>query len=103
MRPTALSTDDFSVCGARETSLAPLLVRLLVLSVFLSFACPPSRADQGGQRLSCRNFHRNADGSWSIKRAVELGSVTMGAGVSFGERVVVEGVDLAATLDRQCR
>jgi hypothetical protein len=103
MRHTALSTGDFGVCGARETSLARLLVRLLVLSALLSFACSPSRAEQGGQRLSCRNFHHNADGSWSTKRAVKLGSVTMGAGVSFGERVVVGDVDLAATLDRQCR
>jgi hypothetical protein len=103
MRHTALSTDDLNVCSARGASLARLPVRLLVLSALLSFECSPSRADQGVRGLSCRNFHHNADGSWSTQREVKLGSVTMGAGVSFGGRVVVGDVDLAATLDRQCR
>jgi hypothetical protein len=52
--------------------------------------------------LTCQDFVRNPDGSWSPIHPVMMNGVTMGSGVAFREGVSFGGVDLAAALDRQC-
>lgn len=68
-----------------------------------TFTQPPA---QGGPNvpLTCADFQRNADGSWSPLHPVTINGVTMGGpGVQFREGVSFGGVDLAAALNKQCR
>jgi hypothetical protein len=61
---------------------------------------------QGGPMvpLTCGDFQRNPNGSWSPLHPVTVNGVTMGGpGVAFTEGVSFGGVDLAATLNKQCR
>jgi hypothetical protein len=53
--------------------------------------------------LTCSDFVRNPDGSWSPVRVITLNGVTMGPGVAFSPGVAFGGVDLATILNRQCR
>lgn len=55
------------------------------------------------QPLSCADFVRNPNGSWSPVRPVTLNGVTMGPGVQFVPGVSFGGVDLASILNQQCR
>lgn len=44
-------------------------------------------------------FRRNPNGSWSPIRPIQLGSITMGPGLSFNRGAFFSGVELAAVLD----
>jgi hypothetical protein len=79
-----------------------LPVRSLASGALFLLAGAVDAAERSSPPISCRDFRHNADGSWSPKRPVTIGSVTMGQGVSFRGRVVVEDVDLTAALDHQC-
>jgi hypothetical protein len=49
--------------------------------------------------LQC--FRRNANGSWTGVKECQIGGMTMGLGNVFGRNgIVVNGVDVAAFLDR---
>ena len=54
--------------------------------------------------LTCADFQRNLNGSWSPLHQVTINGVTMGGpGVAFTEGVSFGGGDLGAALNRQCR
>lgn len=53
--------------------------------------------------LTCADFVRNPNGSWSPVRPVTLNGVTMSPGVAFMPGVSFGGVDLANILNQQCK
>ena len=53
--------------------------------------------------LSCSDFVRNPDGSWSSVKPVSFGGITLGPGVKFSPGVRFNGVDLGSTLNMHCR
>jgi hypothetical protein len=55
------------------------------------------------QGLTCADFSRNPNGSWSPVRVIHLNGITMGPGVAFSPGVYFGGVDLATILNQQCR
>jgi len=73
----------------------------LILVIFASMAasCLPGAA----QSLTCRNFVRNPNGSWSPVRKISIRKITIGPGVQFTPGVYFGGIDLAALLNRRCR
>jgi hypothetical protein len=87
-------------------------VALVALSR-LAFAAPdssPAPADQptlASLNLSCSDFKRNENGSWSPVHAVTITAedgtgVKMGPNTSFGGRTVFGKVRLAAILKKEC-
>ena len=88
---------DLVAARMRKTTLA------LGFVVGWLLANSPSWAIEGRAPLSCQDFHRSANGSWSPVRVVRIGSITIGPGVFVGRRVAIGGIDLAAMLERQCR
>ena len=52
--------------------------------------------------LTCADFVRNPNGTWSPVHPVQIGPVTMGPGVSFSPGVQFGGIDLASILNKQC-
>jgi hypothetical protein len=54
-------------------------------------------------QLRCADFRRNADGSWSPVRPVQIGAATLGVGVSIRREVTYAGVSPAQDLDARCR
>jgi hypothetical protein len=52
--------------------------------------------------LTCSDFKRNPNGSWSPLVGITLNGVTMGPGVSFTPGVSFGGVDLASILNQKC-
>jgi hypothetical protein len=52
--------------------------------------------------LTCSDFARNPDGSWSPVKPVNVNGVIMGPGVRFTPGVQFGGIDLAAVLNQQC-
>lgn len=56
----------------------------------------------------CANVRRNADGSWTTIAEVLLtdaagNRVPLPAGITFGRGSTVNGIDIAAWLDANCR
>ena len=52
--------------------------------------------------LTCADFQRNPNGSWSALTPITLNGVSFGPGVSFTAGVSFGGIDLGAILNRQC-
>jgi hypothetical protein len=77
---------------------------LLFLTVLCAAGIAPVIARAQTQApLTCADFQRNPNGSWSPVRAVTLNGVMMGPGVAFTPGVLFGGVDLATILNQQCR
>jgi hypothetical protein len=53
--------------------------------------------------LSCGDFDRNPDGSWSPVREVTVNGVTLGTGAPINQGMSFGGIDLAATLNERCQ
>lgn len=53
-------------------------------------------------KLTCGDFKHNQDGSWSTVHAVEWGTVGVPANVSFKPGITLNGVDIAAVLNKEC-
>jgi len=62
----------------------------------------PAVASAQTVNLTCADFKRNPDGSWSPVRPVTLNGVTMGPGVAFTPGVSFGGVDLGSLLNQKC-
>lgn len=76
--------------------------RLLTIFAASSMAlCAATAA--AGEELSCLDFQRNPNGSWSPLKPVSIGGVQMTPGVQFTPGVSFSGIDLAAELNRQCK
>ena len=56
-----------------------------------------------GQALACTDFRRQPDGSWSPRRPVTIGGMTLTPAMSFSRGVSFGGVDVGAALDAHCR
>jgi len=65
--------------------------------------CTVGVGPAAAQQLTCADFVRNPNGSWSPVRPITLNGVTMGPGVQFMPGVSFGGVDLASILNQQCR
>jgi hypothetical protein len=61
----------------------------------------------GQNELDCSRFSRNPDGTWSVKQPLELftesGRVRIMPGPPFKPGVSLGGLDIARTLEEQCR
>jgi len=84
------------------------MIRVIALSLALSataasaqMAAAP-RATLKGPSLTCADFHRNDDGSWSPTHTLLVGTVAMSPGSRFQRGMKVFGSDLAATLTAKC-
>lgn len=75
---------------------------LLILTALCLAGLVPITASAQNRPLTCADFVRNPDGSWSPVVPVFLNGVTMGPGVSFRPGVSFGGIDLASVLNRQC-
>jgi hypothetical protein len=57
--------------------------------------------------LTCADFQHNPDGSWSPLKAMTItapnGQIQTGPGVSFTAGLPIMGVDVAETLDENCK
>ena len=77
----------------------PIIIALSLVAL----SCAYAQAQSG---IDCRKFRKNADGSWSATEQMTIagpnGNVQIGPGVSFNPGVAFSGVDLAATLNREC-
>ena len=76
------------------------LVIIAAAAAIVSCAALPAQAQQGP--LTCADFQRNANGSWSPVHPVQIGGVTLGPGVAFGEGAIFAGVPLAKILNERC-
>jgi hypothetical protein len=83
----------------KMVKLNQVLIRIALAAAVTAAICPASFA----QTLNCSDFKLNDNGSWSPVRAIQIGSVTMGPGVSFTPGVQFGGVDLATILNQKCR
>jgi hypothetical protein len=52
--------------------------------------------------ISCGDFRRNPDGSWSPLHGVTIGDVTISPGSAFQPGGKVAGVDIATYLNAKC-
>ena len=52
--------------------------------------------------LSCKDFTRNSDGSWSPVTSVAIGTFVFGPAISFRSGDLVSGIDVAKWLDEHC-
>jgi len=52
--------------------------------------------------LTCSDFRQNQDGSWSTVHAVGWGTISIPANVSFKAGITLNGVDIAAILNKEC-
>jgi hypothetical protein len=84
------------------------MTRVVAASVILLASALPISAfadtitQTASRPLTCADFQRNADGSWSPTYPIGLNGVSFGPGVSFNPGVSLGGVDLAAALNQQC-
>jgi len=79
----------------------------LVAVARLTFAEPVDQPTLASLNLSCSDFKRNENGSWSPVHAVTITAedgtgVKMGPSTSFGGRTVFGKVRLAALLKKEC-
>jgi hypothetical protein len=75
---------------------------LSILAALAFAGLIPALAVAQNVPLTCADFVRNPDGSWSPMRPVTLNGVTMGPGVKFTPGVSFGGINLAAVLNQQC-
>jgi hypothetical protein len=82
--------------------------RVVAASVILLASALPVSAfaetitQTASRPLTCADFRRNADGSWSPTHPIGLNGVSFGPGVSFNPGVSFGGIDLASALNQQC-
>ena len=60
-------------------------------------------AAPAGQALACADFRRQPDGTWTPRRPVVVGGMTVTPVMSFSRGVSFGGVDPAAVLEARCR
>jgi hypothetical protein len=53
--------------------------------------------------VSCADFTKNPDGTWSPVRPYTLNGITMGPGVRFTPGVNFGGIDLGSALNQHCQ
>jgi hypothetical protein len=84
------------------------MIRMVALSVALSAtaaaALPhaPTHPSLDGPGLTCADFRRNDDGSWSPTHTLLVGTVAMSPASHFQPGMKVFGSDLATTLNTKC-
>ena len=83
------------------------LTLLLATAVLTAQATPaPAPGTLDSLNLSCADFERNSDGSWSPAHALTIGAMTVSAVSSFRAGDIVggrNGVDLGTMLDKECK
>ena len=67
-----------------------------------SAASPNAAPAPAARTLDCSDFRRQPDGSWTPRRPVVVGGMTVTPAMSFSRGVSFGGVDAAATLDAHC-
>jgi hypothetical protein len=62
----------------------------------------PTQTQTASVPLTCFDFQRNPNGSWSPMHPIQINGVGMGPSVAFNPGVAFGGVDLATALNQQC-
>ena len=79
---------------------------LVALSVAVALSIAGSAFAQQDD-LTCADFQHNPDGSWTPLTAMTInapnGQIEIGPGVSLTAGLPIMGIDLAATLDQNCK
>jgi hypothetical protein len=66
-------------------------------------ASPQSTSELSRLRLSCDDFTRNRDNTWSPIRSIVVGVMAVSPTSSFRAGDSVGGADLGAILDQECK
>jgi len=75
---------------------------MLLVPILMSAALAQTATQTASAPLTCADFQRNLNGSWSATHRIELNGVSFGPGVAFTPGVSFGGVDLATVLNQQC-
>jgi hypothetical protein len=73
---------------------------LSVAAASHSFAQSPTRAVP--LALTCREFHKNPDGTWSPNLPMEIGGVRLSPTVGYKKGQVIGGLPLVDVLEESC-
>ncbi len=88
---------------SKSVSLACAIIALSVAAASLSFAqtsaSPPGTVPMA---LTCRDFHKNQDGTWSPNRPVQIGGTALSPDVSYTKGQVFDGLPLVEALEESC-
>jgi hypothetical protein len=79
-----------------------IITKISLLAAACVFGLAPTVASTQST-LTCADFVRNPNGSWSPVRPITLNGITMGPGVAFMPGVAFGGIDLASVLNQQCK
>ena len=66
-------------------------------------ASPQSASELSRLRLSCGDFTRNRDNTWSPTHSIVVGVMAVSPTSSFRAGDMVAGADLGGILDQECR
>ena len=90
---------------SKSVSLSCAGITLLsMMAASLSFAQPAAPSPPGTVpvALGCRDFHRNADGTWSPNRPIDIGGVPLSPSVGYKKGQIFGGIPLADALEESC-
>jgi hypothetical protein len=74
-----------------------IAVASLAFSASAQNTMPPPQ-----KQITCADFARNPNGSWSPTHPININGVSMGTGVSFTAGTSFGGLDIAAWLNANC-
>jgi hypothetical protein len=91
---------------SKSVSLSCALAAVLVLATALQSSAQqaPSAgpAPVGTVALTCADFHKNADGTWSPNHDIIIGSARITASASYKKGQVIGGLPLVDALEESC-
>lgn len=77
---------------------------VVLLSAWPAFAqAPPAAPPVPAQPLNCADFKQNPNGSWTLLHPVTVNGATVGAGSTLSVGAQINGVDVAAQLNKTCQ
>jgi hypothetical protein len=82
-------------------------MRALVAVFLLAALSAAGSAFAQPDDLTCEDFQHNPDDSWTPRKTMTItapnGEIQAGPGVSFTAGLPIMGIDVAATLDENCK
>jgi len=79
-----------------------VIASFFAMPALQSFAQAPSPPGEVPVALTCHDFQRNPDGSWSPVRPVVLSGVALSPSTHYKKGDVLAGVPLPEVLEKQC-
>ncbi|MGA7326854.1 MAG: hypothetical protein WBX25_20775 [Rhodomicrobium sp.] len=79
-----------------------VITSLFAIPALQSFAQAPSPPGEVPVALTCRDFQKNPDGSWSPVHPVVLSGMALSPSAHYKKGDVLAGVPLPEVLEKQC-